>query len=147
MKKHMEQYQHDLMEKNNQRLAQGKKERKADKNYVYINVGELVNQFFQKSEAAKSLLRSNEPTEDFYMFILMIANMQHQENIKHERRKAQGKEKKRVKLLDIGYSMLLSALKNVISSVQDSSKRSSKIDENVILGALRTQELELEDIE
>ena len=77
----------------------------------------------------------------------MIANKQNEENLKHERRKAQGKDKKRVKLLEIDYTMLLNSIKNVITSAQNSSKRTFKIDENVILGALRTQKLELEDIE
>lgn len=43
--------------------------------------------------------------------------------------------------------MLLNSIKNIITSAQSTSKRTFKIDENVILGALRTQKLELEDIE
>lgn len=47
---------------------------------MHINAGELVNSFYQKSEQARSLLKTSQPTEDFYAFILMIANKQNEEN-------------------------------------------------------------------
>ena len=85
---------------------------------AYVDPGDLVVQFLNKSEAAKALQKSTQALDDFYAFILMIASNQYAENVKFERRKAQkkGEKQHKKKSLDLNYDLLLSAFKCVISS-------------------------------
>jgi hypothetical protein len=55
---------------------------------AYVDPGDLVVQFLNKSEAAKALQKTTQALDDFYAFILMIASNQYAENVKFEKRKA-----------------------------------------------------------
>jgi hypothetical protein len=85
----------------------------------------LVLKLEEKAESQKALVKSGKALDNFYVFVLKVANFQYQK-----------KNSKKRKPFEIEDSTLLRALRNVVTCL---SENSINLDESIILGAVRSR--------